>query len=153
MSELGVEPQAFLAGEVAHCLDEAGEEVPVWAWINAVAHATPEQLARMAAGDTGRWRRRRARHQARALSHLADRMLAYSGANSERLADLQREVLMQFESALAGAPKERPVMAPHRLVSTGRRLPDPVVGRNLGNGRLNRALLVILGPAQVTRPD
>jgi hypothetical protein len=151
--DLASESAAFLSGEVAHCLDEAGRPVPVWAWINTLAHASPEALARMASGDTGHWRRRRTRRRARALSTLAECMLAHAAGDSGRLAEFQQEVLLQFETALAAAPKQRPLLAPRRAAPTGHRLPDPVVGRNLGNGRLNRALLVVLGPAQVSRPD
>jgi hypothetical protein len=85
------ECQAFLNGEFAEFGVPAGEPVPVWAWINLLAHGTEEQLRREAIMPAGsdNW------HRARSL--LADRVLADAVADGSSLAEIQRDVLVPLE--------------------------------------------------------
>ena len=163
-SDLASDCEAFVRGEVAGRLDAAGRPVPVWAWLNLLAHATPERLSELAAGDTGSWRGRRARRRASALSDLAARILEHAGGDPARLAELQREVLVPFEVGLAGGPRQAPVRTgyatwkrigpvPVATPPTGGSRPPvepaPAIGRNIGSGRLNRMAFAVLGPASV----
>ena len=82
---------AFLDGKFAESAVPAGELVPVWAWINLLAHGTEEQLRReilMPAGVDD-W------HRARAL--LAARLLTGADAGDTSLAMIQRNVLVPLE--------------------------------------------------------
>jgi hypothetical protein len=85
------ECEAFLTSEFAESSVPAGEPVPVWAWINLLAHGTEEQLRReviMPAGSDN-W------HRARSL--LAARLFANAAAGGTSLAEIQRDVLVPLE--------------------------------------------------------
>jgi hypothetical protein len=85
------ECEAFLAGTYAELCESRGERVPVWAWMNLLAHGTEEQLRTNVVPHTSgsHW------HQARRF--LAGELLDASTSGRVSLADLQRDVLVPIE--------------------------------------------------------
>jgi hypothetical protein len=85
------ECEAFLEGKFAESAVPAGELVPVWAWVNLLAHGTEDQLRRevLMPASVDDW------HRARAL--LAARLLAAAGARDTSLTVIQRDVLVPLE--------------------------------------------------------
>jgi hypothetical protein len=85
------ECEAFIDGRAAELAGARGAPVPVWAWMNLLAHGTEDDLRYEATAPPGsdRWR------QARAFvaAELVDRI--DSGRVS--LAEFQRDVLMPLE--------------------------------------------------------
>ena len=101
-SGLADECAAVLEGRYADALAGAGMPVPMWTWVNLLAHGTEDEL-REAAGTLGaseRW------VQARAF--LAGEVLDAASAPGASLRALQHEVLVPLELALAAAPGTRP---------------------------------------------
>lgn len=90
--------EAFLTGHLARHLEEAGQEVPAWAWMNLVAHGTGDDLLAERAVDpasyfpAGKW------HEASSL--LAAEVLDMTSGDGS-LGELQREVLVPLELELA----------------------------------------------------
>lgn len=93
--------EAFLTGRLAEALAERGEPVPVWAWVNVLAHGDVQGLRRAAATIDGRHGSRPWRH---ARSRLARRVLALA-CDEEELRTLQAEVLAPLELDLAAVPE------------------------------------------------
>ena len=85
------ECQAFLDGNYAEFADASGAPVPVWAWMNLLAHGTGAELgdAAQALGGDDSWR------QARAF--LAGEVLEVIGAPGPTLVELQHDVLVPLE--------------------------------------------------------
>src|SRR4051812_6855776 len=48
---LAAECEAFLAGRYAAHAGALGARVPVWAWVNVLAHASEDGIAALAAGE------------------------------------------------------------------------------------------------------
>ncbi len=117
--------EAYLGGTYADLLEAGGEHVPVWAWVNLLAHGTEDQLRTAAdalASEQG-WR------QARAF--LAGEVLDAVGTGRTTLRALQDHVLVPLELDLVtcrGAERWRPaqlvagllqVVAPRRARAHG----------------------------------
>lgn len=85
------ECQAFLEGRYAELAATSDEPVPVWAWMNLLAHGTEAELRDAAAGlaDGDSWR------QARAF--LAGEVLEVLSTGRITLAQLQYDVLVPLE--------------------------------------------------------
>ncbi len=49
-ADIAAEVAAFLSGTSANRLAAGGDPVPAWAWLNRVAHRSPEDLVEMAEG-------------------------------------------------------------------------------------------------------
>jgi len=95
--ELVAETEAFLRGSIAELLDRpTGDGVPPWAWLNALAHGTLDDIRR-AATDRADGSLSPQWHHARSV--LAAEVLAAAGATS--LAMIQAEVLVPLELRLA----------------------------------------------------
>lgn len=100
---IGDECEAFLAGRWGAELRRTGAPVPRWAWLNQVAHGTPEELmllVRHLAGtlrflDEERW----------AAGFVAAELVGVAARTGRPVAELQR-VLVEQELALltAAAP-------------------------------------------------
>lgn len=95
---LAADCEAFLTGHLADRLEEAGQRVPPWAWMNLVAHGSrhdlhAERAAHLPADlPAGRW------HGMRSL--LAAEVLGMADRCSS-LIELQHEVLVPLELELA----------------------------------------------------
>jgi hypothetical protein len=93
------ECEAYLAGQLSAYLIDRGRPVPPYAWLNQVAHATPTELAVIAAGNPQgvqpkSWRR--------AAAYLAESLLRLAHDSGRPVAELQRELLVPLEIELAG---------------------------------------------------
>ena len=102
--ELSEEWRAILDGSYVEHLQDAGADIPPWAWINQAAHADVETLERIAARAveptlTG--------ESARTL--LARAILA--AAPRDEVPALQREVVAPIEAELMGS-----VVTPRRIL-------------------------------------
>lgn len=113
------ECDAFLAGQYAEQLGARGEAVPVWAWVNLLAHGTEEELRRALhpagselLGDSSRaW--------LEARSYLAGEVLDAVATGYSSLHELQSELLVPLELALA-AHDRLAWWGPGQLVATVR---------------------------------
>jgi hypothetical protein len=92
---------AFLSGHYVEYLLQQGRAVPSWAWINQLAHATPEELAAIAAGARPMVQHPYASAWQRAIGAIARSLLADVDRDDRRLCELQRQVLVPVELALA----------------------------------------------------
>ena len=86
---------AFLTGRYRELLEQTGQPVPVWAWLNALAHGEEELVARLAAGPAGSdtpdaYVARFARHTCHKLR-----------SEGRTLKEIQATVLIPLELALA----------------------------------------------------
>ena len=88
---LAEECQAFLDGTYAELAYASDAPVPVWAWMNLLAHGTEAELrdAARALGEGDSW------HQARAF--LAGEVLEAIGPPHLTLVQLQHDVLVPLE--------------------------------------------------------
>ena len=94
------ECQMFLAGTYRDHFVLRGLEVPSWAWLNAVAHASVTDLAALEAGEgesrevgtAGEWQR--------AMSQLACGVLDRAGDELDALSKIQQETLIPLELTL-----------------------------------------------------
>lgn len=93
--ELIAETEAFLTGSFADHLIALGQPVPLWAWLNVLAHGSEADLCRVSCSRTpgGDW------HRARAF--LAGEVLDHLEAGTCSLTDLQRDILIGLELEVA----------------------------------------------------
>lgn len=93
--------EAFLLGSYEKHLESQSLPVPVWAWLNVLAHGSADEI-RAAADEsrvtTGGWRAARA--------YLAAELLV-AETRGQSLASLQRDVLVPLELQLAARPDVR----------------------------------------------
>ena len=100
---LADECEAFLAGRLGAFLQEAGRPVPPVAWLNEVAHATPEELAELAASappptfHPSSWRR--------TVGYLSRSLLERARETGRDIDTLQRQFLVPLELELIGRPE------------------------------------------------
>ena len=90
--------EAFLLGTYVEHLEMRTRPVPVWAWTNLLAHGSREDLSAAAADRHGGWSSSHRWRLARALVASEVLQAVRRGAT---LADLQREVLVPIELAIA----------------------------------------------------
>lgn len=83
--------EAFLEGTYVELMDASGASVPVWAWMNLLAHGTEAELraAADALGEGDSWQQAR--------SFLAGELLEIIDAGHLALAQLQHDVLVPLE--------------------------------------------------------
>jgi len=117
---LADECEAFLHGRLVDHYRAAGEVVPSWAWLNKLAHATPEELALIADGrelafgsdpEMSSW------NQAAVV--VAEEVLERAEQTGLRVRAVQLLRLVPFELAAAGNKGGYP-MTPQLLVSVTR---------------------------------
>ena len=134
-----------------------------WAWLNWLAHASLDDLASV---RRLRWGRRTSRAWVNGfLIPLSAELALRSRGDDRLLSDLQRRFLWPLEVRMLNGLGPA-VAGPLDLVSLVRTAlgdgpgrsapmpgayPAPPLGRNLGNGRLNRIAFQILGPASIAR--
>ncbi len=93
---------AFLTGTLAEYWEERGIVVPVWAWLNLLAHGSRELIAESMARPN---RSRRAAHSWRtARSYLAEEIFDLLD-DEFTLADMQSSVLVPLELTMAAQPQ------------------------------------------------
>jgi hypothetical protein len=95
------ECDAFLRGEYVEYASAMGWNVPVWAWINAVAHADQDRLVRLALVGyrhdialSGR------REWSRAVSCIASAVVEETSRTGRELAELQASLFVPLEMVL-----------------------------------------------------
>jgi hypothetical protein len=95
------ECEAFLSGRYVELCEFRGDAVPVWAWLNLLAHGTDDDLRTVAAqrASADRWRQART-FLAGELLDLVD----LAGAGGPSLPLLQRDALVPFELDLISCP-------------------------------------------------
>ena len=97
---VGVECEAFLAGEWAEYREAHGDDVPHWAWLNRVAHVS-ETALRLAAREPV-WGPRTYDDWTRLRLCVAERLLEQATVKAMSVAQLQRLALVPLELALFG---------------------------------------------------
>jgi hypothetical protein len=154
---IAAECEAFLAGTSARLLDRHERPVPSWAWVNVLAHADHGRMVQLASGVRDDWRTSRTRDAAALLEALAASLLAECSARAVPLRQLQRRRLVPLELRLAESGAFlRPDELTSAVLGSGTDpgpadgYPAPAIGRNMGRGRFNRAMLMILGPASIS---
>jgi hypothetical protein len=97
-AELVEDCEAFLDGLYAELCESRGAPVPVWAWMNLLAHGTEEQLRTCVIPHPSgsAW------HQARRF--LACELLDATTGGRTSLAELQRDVLVPIELDVLSCP-------------------------------------------------
>lgn len=133
--ELVEESEAFLVGRYVEHLESRAAAVPVWAWTNALAHGTADDLRRVADGARAD---QTAAHDWRAARAYVAAELLEATARGTSLAETQRQLLVPLELRLAGrSDVER--WTPQRWVVTVRSSIARRVPRDLGrNGNTRR---------------
>ncbi len=103
------ECQAFLDGRFAELAGADGGYVPVWAWLNQLAHGTEVELRSASAGLAERtgW--------AQATAFLAGELLDIVDSGRMSLADLQHDILVPLELDVLNA-RTTGLWTPGRLV-------------------------------------
>lgn len=123
--ELARECEAFLNGHSADLLVSRHKPVGAWAWLNQVAHATPEEVTALAARAVPwnwsalRLRELRSRRWQRAVAEVASDLVSLSGQSPRVLERLQAYALIPLELELA-RPAQRYRMTPEALVIRAR---------------------------------
>ena len=111
------ECESFLAGAYVEQCEARGEPVPVWAWMNVLAHGTDAELRAAATnwseGDEG--------HQARAF--VAGELVDLVDEGGVDLEVFQREVLMPLELDVIACPAAAGWSAPELVSALLRVLP------------------------------
>lgn len=95
---VGVECEAFLAGEWAEYREAHGEDVPHWAWLNRVTHIS-ETALRMAARAPA-WGQRTYDDWTRLRLRVAEKLIEQSSVKAVPVPELQRLALVPLELAL-----------------------------------------------------
>jgi len=95
---IALESEAFLLGNLVEYRDEKGMEVPVWAWMNRLAHGTALQIGECVIRSDKP--RRTGRSWRVARSHLAFEVLDLTDLQFT-LAELQSSVLIPLELEMA----------------------------------------------------
>ena len=110
---LADECAAFLIGTLADCLEDHGRAVPVWVWMNLLAHGSRDLIAESISRPSRRRLLTRCWWIARA--RLADLILEMT--DRFPLSDLQESVLIPLELNLA-ARTDVPFWTAHQWVET-----------------------------------
>jgi hypothetical protein len=115
---LVTECEAFLSGRSAQYLDSQNRLIPVWAWLNLLAHGSERDIAVLAAGEWESPRRASATSVWRqAFAFLAQELLNQATRQGRPLAEIQRSTLVPIELELAG-PRAPTFLKPAGLVTS-----------------------------------
>ena len=98
---IALESEAFLLGSLVEFWDEKGIDVPVWAYMNLLAHGTVRQIGECIFGDNNPGRTGLGWRVAR--SYLAFDVLDLTDLEFT-LAELQSSVLIPLELEMAARP-------------------------------------------------
>jgi hypothetical protein len=99
---VALECEAFLNGSLAEYWDDKGVVVPVWAWMNLLAHGSEEQITETVAQPARP--RRAVRNWRIARSYLATEVLDVVDARFT-LHDMQSTILVPLELEMAARPE------------------------------------------------
>lgn len=100
--EFVAECEAFLSGHYAQCLADENRPVPVWAWLNVLAHGSEDDLTALAASDPPARGSQGASAWRGALGFLAQELMSQATRRGCSLGDLQRSTLVPLELDFAG---------------------------------------------------
>ncbi len=100
--EFVAECEAFLSGHSAQRLAEENRPIPLWAWVNALAHGSKDDITALATGEPPSAHDRSASVWHQALAFLAQELTSQTTRRGCSLADLQRSTLVPLELELAG---------------------------------------------------
>jgi len=100
--EFVAECEAFLSGHYAQCLAEENRPVPVWAWLNVLAHGSDDDITALTTGEPPSQRSQSASVWQQALAFLAQELTSQATRRNCSLAELQRSTLVPLELELAG---------------------------------------------------
>jgi hypothetical protein len=99
------ECESFLSGVYVDHLLDRDREVPSWAWINLIAHASPERLAELAnEGPSPSMARSDYRAWRIVIRTIAENVLAAATETATPIAEIQSLTLMPIEFALMANP-------------------------------------------------
>jgi hypothetical protein len=98
---IALESEAFLLGGLVEYWEDKGMEVPVWAWMNLLAHGTARQIDQWVVRSDRPWRAGHSWSVAR--SYLAFEVLDLTDTEFT-LAELQASVLIPLELEMASRP-------------------------------------------------
>jgi hypothetical protein len=98
---IALESEAFLLGSLVEYWDDKGMEVPVWAWMNRLAHGTVRQIGECVTRSDKP--RRAGRSWRVARSYLAFELLDLTDLECT-LGELQSSVLIPLELEMAARP-------------------------------------------------
>jgi len=96
-SELLRECDALLSGGYGEYVRNQGRPAPAWALVNALAHASREELVAWAGDDAPPGNDPDAAGARQLLTFLADDVLSHAGPGSSALLELQRTRLVPLE--------------------------------------------------------
>jgi len=91
-----------LSGHSAQWMADANRPVPVWAWVNALAHGSDDDITALASGDPPSAHDQSASVWQQALAFLAQELTSQATRPGCSLADIQRSTLVPLELELAG---------------------------------------------------
>lgn len=110
--ELVAECEAFLSGHYAQCLANENHPIPTWAWLNALAHGSEDDITALAVGEPTRLGSQGTSVWHQALAFLAQELMSKATRRGCSLADLQRSTLVPIELELASRQAQASVDAP-----------------------------------------
>lgn len=95
--QLVEESEAFLAGRAAALFERDCTPVPLWAYVNEIAHSDPKRVVAAAASITPDTR---IDHPRVAMAALAREIVLMAWGDEERIREIQLERLLPLESHL-----------------------------------------------------
>ncbi len=115
---LAGECEAYLAGDYAEHAGATGHLIPVWARLNALAHADEATLSHLALDRVGPHASVAGSEWQRAVAYLAGATLEEAGARGMTVTDLQASLLIPLELLLADDETTWD-LSPGQLVAVG----------------------------------
>ena len=96
--ELVAECEAFFSGQYAQYLDNENRPIPVWAWLNVLAHGSEDDITALAAGEPPRRTFPETAVWHQALAFLAQELMSQAARRGRPVADLQCSTLVACSS-------------------------------------------------------
>jgi hypothetical protein len=136
--QLADEVEAFLAGRLEDHFDVLGREVPAWARLSRLAHATVPELIELLKGgraSTSSESRHPSSHRSTTTREweAAERVLAMrlltSGPDAADVQRAQRDALLPLELRLMEQAKARPVSIEEVIQAASNALDEHLLGR------------------------
>ena len=121
------ECEAFVLGHSHELLLGSHQRIPIWAYVNPLAHAERAEVARLASLSRNR------NGQFAFLSYLAFELLLWAGEGEETLKRLQHDVLVPLELALLDNRRSSDLRELSRVI--GEQLYEAPISRPRREGR------------------
>jgi hypothetical protein len=116
--QVGNAAEAYLSGTCARYLQGQHKQVPTWAWINALAHCSPQGMRNIAVGlDHGLPRGFKLRRWKKVIHLLAAEMVKLAEIGEHSIEDLQRQALVPLEDRLLQGIEPHDPSTPENLAS------------------------------------